>query len=103
MTAALEPVAWIIAVVVLVACWPLAQRLRHEKLRPLAAYLLFVSVLGLVAGGVFWALAWVFKLSGPEGALGHVSASVIFLVALLTGYVAGRWVVRLPQERRMPK
>lgn len=103
MTVAFEPVAWLIAAALLVACWPLAQRLRHEKLRPVAAYLLFVSVLGLVAGGVFWALAWLFTLWGPDAALGNVAAAVIMLLSLGAGFVAGRWIIRYPQTHRMPK
>ena len=103
MTIAVEPLVWIIAVVLLIGCWPLAQRLRHEKLRPLAAYLIFVSVLALVSGGVFWALAWIFTLSGPQSALGNVAAFILLLIALLAGFFAGWWVIRFPQNRQMPK
>ena len=40
---ALEPAAWLVAIFMLAACWPLAQRARHENLHPLAAYLLFAG------------------------------------------------------------
>jgi hypothetical protein len=99
-----QTIAWIVSVAVLVGCWPLAQTLRHDKLQPLAAYLLFTSVLALVAAPVFWialrlAAAWL----GRAALEGAVPALAITALALLPGFFAARWIVRRPQWRRMPK
>lgn len=100
---AAQPLAWIIVLVVLVASWPIAQSLRHEKLHPLAAYLLFISVLVLVAASVFWLLVWVtFALLGPTALEGIGPAVAVTLVSLVPGFAAGWWIVRRPQWRRMP-
>lgn len=99
-----QPVAWIIVLLALVLCWPLAQSLRHEQLRPVAAYLLFTSVLVLVTAPVFLALAWIATLLLPAGAAGGtVTALVTLLLSLLPGLAAARWIVRRPQNRRMPR
>jgi uncharacterized membrane protein len=99
-----QPVAWIIILVLLVACWPISQSLRHEKLHPVAAYLLFTSVLALVAALVFFVLiriaSAVFEPSALEGA---GPAIAITLLSLVPGFVAARWIVGRPQWRRMPK
>lgn len=96
--------AWVIAFVALVACWPLAQVFRHEKLRPLAAYLLFVSVLALVSAAVFWLVLLVAGALVGAGRLeGSGPAAIVILVSLVPGLAAARWVVRRPQVRRMPK
>lgn len=99
-----QPVAWIIVVLVLVLCWPIAQSLRHEKLHPVAAYLLFISVLGLVAAPVFWALiAGASAMFGPAALEGAGAAVAIIVLSLVPGLAAARWIVRRPQWRRMPK
>lgn len=93
-----------IALVVLAACWPLAQRFRHEKLRPLAAYLLFVSVLALVSSAVFWlVLAIGGALVGADRLDGMAAAAIVILVSLVPGFGAARRIVGRPQVRRMPK
>jgi len=103
-SSALQPMAWIAALLVLVACWPISQALRHPRLRPLAAFLLFTSVLALVSAGIFWALLLIVgALFGAAALEGPVAAVVIVLISLLSGFAAGRAIVRRPQVRRMPK
>lgn len=95
---------WLIVVITFVAGWPIAQSHRHEKLHPLAAYLLFISVLALVSSPVFWILILIGSaLFGPASLEGAGPAVVIVLIALVPGLAAGRWIVRRPQVRRMPK
>jgi len=97
-------IAWIIVVITLVASWPVAQSLRHEKLHRFAAYLLFVSVLALVSAPVFWVLLLVGStFVGPAGLEGVGPAVIIVLISLVPGSAAARWIVRRPQVRRMPK
>ena len=99
-----HPVAWIVALIALVICWPLSQTFRHEKLHPLAAYLLFTSVLFLVFSLVFWTLLWCASLLIGAAALEGVgTAAVITLLSLVPAFVAAFWIVRRPQTRRMPK
>lgn len=95
---------WIIVLIALLVCWPIAQTLRHEKLHPLAAYLLFVSVLGLVSASVFWVLLLIgTALVGPAGLEGAGPAAIILLLSVVPGLAAARWIVRRPQVQRMPK
>jgi len=97
-------IAWIIALITLVACWPIAQSLRHEKLHPLAAYLLFVSILALVSTSVFWVLIVIGRiLVGPSALEGVGPAVITVLASLVPGGAAAVWIVRRPQVRRMPK
>jgi len=97
-------ISWMIVLITLAACWPIAQSLRHEKLHPLAAYLLFVSVMALVSAPVFWVLLLIGNtLVGPANLEGVAPAVIIVLVSLVPGFVAAQWIVRRPQVRRMPK
>lgn len=97
-------ITWIIAFVALVVCWPVAQTFRHKRLHPLAAYLLFVSVLALVSALVFWALLLIISASvGPASLEGVGAAVIIVLLSFVPGFVAAWWIVRRPQVRRMPK
>lgn len=97
------PLAWIIAVAAIAACWPLAQAFRHEKLRPLAAFLLFVSMLALVGGAVFLGLTWLLAMASRAPDIGTAPTLGILLIALVAGFFAGRWIVGKPQSRRMPR
>lgn len=106
MTAAFvaQPVVWIIVLLVLVACWPMSQALRHERLRPVAAYLLFTSVLVLVSALMFMVLVWgALALAGPALLEGAAAAAITLVLALVPGLLAARWIVSFPQARRMPK
>jgi type VI protein secretion system component VasK len=99
-----EPLAWIVALVLLALCWPLAQWLRHEKLHPLAAWLLFTSILVLVSAAVFLILLWGARLLlSPAALAGPGAAAAIVVLSLLPGLAAARWIVRRPQQRRMPR
>ncbi len=99
-----QPVVWIIVLLVLAACWPMAQALRHERLRPVAAYLLFTSVLVLVSALTFMVLVWgALALAGPAVLEGTAAAVITLVLALVPGLVAARWIVSFPQTRRMPK
>ncbi len=101
---AAQPAAWIMALLLLIACWPISRALRHEQLHPLAAYLLFTSMLVLVSAIVFFVLLQAAAATLPPGALeGAGPALVVALLSLLPGLIAGWLVVRRPQIRRMPK
>ncbi|WP_020683205.1 hypothetical protein [Marinobacterium rhizophilum] len=99
-----QPIAGILALLLLALCWPIAQALRHERLRPLAAYLLFVSVLALTVALSFRLLLWVAVLLLPPDRLESVGAAIVLgILSLMLGLAAACWVVRRPQRRRMPR
>lgn len=104
MAVPLNPLVWIAAIFLLVAFWPLSQRLRHERLRPLAAYLLFTSVFALVGAAAFMLAVWIAQALLPEGAMrAPLAAPVVLVVAVVPALVAAIRVVRRPQDRRMPR
>lgn len=97
-----QPVVWIIVLLVLAACWPMSQALRHARLRPVAAYLRFTSV--LVSALMFMVLVWgALALAGPALLEGAAAAAITLVLALVPGLLAARWIVSFPQTRRMPK
>ncbi len=98
---ALEPVAWLVGALLIVGCWPLAQGMKHPDQSPLAAFLLFASLLALAGAAVFRGLVWLVALAGFDA--GPVTGTAIMLAALLAGTLAGRWIVRRPPRRRMPR
>ena len=102
--AADQPVIWVIALLALAACWPIAQTFRHEKLHPLAAYLLFTSLFALVSAAVFQVLIRIGIAVLPPGALEEPGLAIaIVLLSLAPGFAAGRWIVRRPPWQQMPK
>lgn len=101
---AYQPAVWFLAVLALAACWPAAQAQRHAEMKPLAAWLLFTSMLAIVGGLSFSALALIAAALFGGDALGSGGpAFVILLLALAPGVMAGRAAVRRPQRRRMPR
>ena len=103
-TSADQPVIWLIALLALVACWPIAQAFRHDRLHPLAAWLLFTSVFALVSAAAFRVLIGIGSAVLTYGALENPAlAAIIVLASLAPGFAAGRWIVRRPQWRKMPK
>lgn len=104
MAANLHPVVWIGVILVIVGFWPLAQRLRHEKLRPVAAYLLFTSTFALVGGAVFMLLVLAAGALLSRGTMsGMPAAAIVAVLAFGAGLAAARRIVRNPQIRRMPR
>lgn len=104
MAVSLNPLAWIIAIVLLVLFWPLVQRFRHKDLKPLAAYLLFASVFALVGSAAFMLIVWIGQALLPEGTMFvSIALPVVFLIAVVPALVAAFLIVRRPQIRRMPR
>lgn len=99
-TGMMPPLFLLIALLMLAGCWPLAQALKHRDQSPLAAFLLFASVLGLVAAAVYFALTWLVTLL--VGTPGLAIGVICLIAAVLAGAAAGWQVVRRPPRRRMP-
>lgn len=101
---AYQPGIWLAALIVLALAWPISQRFRHERLRPLAAYLLFTSVLTLVSGLLFMMFVWAGRIFLTSSVFEEPAAGVVITVlSILSGAAAGWFAVRFPQERRFPK
>lgn len=104
MLTTLHPFAGIVAIVLLLLFWPLAQRLRHDKLSPLAAYLLFTSMFALVGAAVFMLALWIGMALLPPGAMdGPTAATITGIIAIASAFAAANWIVRRPQTRRKPR
>ncbi len=104
MIATLNPLVWIAPIVLLVLFWPLAQRFRHDKLNPIAAYLLFTSVFALVGSGAFTVAVWIGVRFLSAGTMkGPLAAAVAILIAVLPAFAAAVWTIIRPQKQRMPR
>lgn len=104
MAATLNPLVWIAPIVLLVLFWPISQQIKHDRLKPVAAYLLFTSVFALVGGVAFMLALWAGATLLPQGTMaGPLAAGVTVLVAVLPALGAAVWIVRKPQKRRMPR
>lgn len=97
-------IAFGLAALLAAGCWPAAQMVRHPDHRPLAAYLVFVSVFALSAAALFTAIIAVARAAGLlEAMSGGGAAALILIVILIPAFFAARWVVRRPPMRRRPR
>ncbi|AHF00176.1 hypothetical protein [Thioalkalivibrio paradoxus] len=82
---------------------PLVRRIRHPDQRPLAAYLIFVSLFTLVAGILFALLSWLAVYLGLSQALERVVPAIVFLLLVFApAYLVAAWQARKPRWRRPP-
>ena len=93
-----------VAVLVLVGSWPLAQRLRHPDQRPFAAFLIFTSMLILVAAMAWWGLIVLASVLLPPGTLdGYIAGVIVLMISVAAGLAAGAALVKRPPSRRTPR
>jgi hypothetical protein len=93
----------IVGVVILAAAIPYVARIRHPEQRPLAAYLIFVSVFVASAVVLFSLLVWLTGTLGLADALGRLGPAVLFLVLVfLPAGALATWQARQPPWRRGP-
>lgn len=91
------PIAIALWAAFLVAAVFYTQRERHPEAKPLAAYLIFVTVFSVAAFVIFGAVVFVLGLSGQSGLLSHPVAAVIFLILVFgPAFLLGRWQLRKP-------
>lgn len=93
-------VVWL---VLMIAAVPYVRRIRHPDQRPLAAWLIFVSVFGLALLVLSSLLGWLLGLLRMENLLADPFA-VIFLVLLVCvpAFLLAHWQARKPPSRVMP-
>jgi hypothetical protein len=95
--------AWILVVVVIVAAWPYAQLVKHERHPPLAGFLLFTSVLILSAAALFLAILVIATVLGLTTYLSGWLAAVLIMAAIFVpAILIARYVVRRPPRRISP-
>jgi len=93
----------IIWAVILALAYPYVQRAKHPDAKPLAAYLIFVTVLSTATVVLFFALGQLFQAAGWAGLLAHTAFAPVLLVLVFgPAFLLARWVLRLP-PRRPPK
>lgn len=86
---------------ILVVAIPYVRRLRHPDQKPLAAYLIFVSVFVTTAVVLYSSLAWLALKLGVEAALGNTWPALLFLVLVLLPAIAlASWQARKPPWRQ---
>jgi H+/Cl- antiporter ClcA len=89
--------------VLLAAAIPYVIRIRHPRQKPLAAYLIFVSVFVATAAVFFSLLARLAQQLGLGAALEEPGPILLFLVlVLLPALVLATWLARKPPWQRGP-
>jgi hypothetical protein len=93
----------IICAVLLAAAIPYVTRIRHPRQKPLAAYLIFVSVFVATAAGFFNLLARLTHQLGLGTALEETGPMLLFLVLVfLPALVLATWLASKPPWQRGP-
>ncbi len=81
----------------LVAAVYFTRRDRNPRIRPLAAYLIFVTVFTVAAFVLFAAIIVVLGEFGQERALDSpVAAVVVLLIVFVPSFFIARWQIRKP-------
>jgi hypothetical protein len=91
------------ALIVIVGAWPLAQRLRHPRVQPVAAWAIFLAVFAMVGGACLTAAAYVLSLVGVTPPSLPVAVALGALVVLVPGLVAASWAIRREPRRHKVK
>ena len=87
----------------LIAAVPYVRRIRHPDQRPLAAYLIFVTVFGLALLILATVLGWLSSLFELEVLLRDPFAAVVAVALVcVPAFVLARWQARKPPARVMP-
>lgn len=87
----------------LVLAYFYARAARHPNTRPLAAYLIFVSVFTVAAFGLFVALTLVLGALGRPGALEQPVAAAAFLILVFVpAFFLARWQLKRPPRQAPP-
>jgi hypothetical protein len=86
---------------ILAVAIPYVTRIRHPEQKPLAAYLIFVSVFVTAAVVLYSLLAWLAVKLGMQAALGNTGAALLFVVLIFLPAIAlASWQARKPPWRQ---
>lgn len=76
------------------------QDQRHPDSKPLAAYLIFITVFSAAAFVIFSCLTVLLAVAGLTALLDNPLASAVFLLAVFgPAFLLGRWQLRKPPRR----
>jgi hypothetical protein len=93
----------LLGTLLLVAAIPYVSRIRNPEQKPLAAYLIFVSVFLIVAAALFRLLVWLAGSLGLESALDDPGPALLFIaLVFLPAIAVAAWQARKPPWRRGP-
>ena len=93
-------VLWTIA---LAALWPVVQRVKHPRSKPVGAYLAFVGVFTIVAYGIFAGVTALLAAAGAGDVLYGIIGGVVLIVASFApAYAIAQTVIRRP-PREAPR
>lgn len=82
---------------------PYVARIRHSSQKPVAAYLIFVTVFTAASFFLFLALSYIASVAGWAAALERPLPILLFLLAVfLPPFLLARWQARKP-PRPAPK
>ena len=98
-----ESIGIIIAVIILVGAIPYVLHIRHPQQKPLAAYLIFVSLFVIISLVLNTVLLWLASKLGLLAALNELAPAILFLILnFLPAFVIARWQARKPPWRQGP-
>lgn len=96
-------ISLIIGMLILAAAIPYVARIRHPEQKPLAAYLIFVTVFILVAVLLFSLLGWLVTLYELGQTLSRPGPAMLFLIMVfLPAILLAGWLARKPPWRQGP-
>ncbi len=83
---------------------PYARQARHPSARPLAAYLLFVTVFSLCSAALYFALTRMLVAFDGGALLSQPAGAAVFLaMVLVPAFLIARWQLRRPpRQPRIP-
>ncbi len=95
--------ALLLGAALLLAAIPYVRKIRHPEQKPLAAYLIFISVFLVVAALLFRLLLWLAARLDLEAALDDPGPALLFIaLVFLPAIAVAAWQARKPPWRSNP-
>jgi hypothetical protein len=93
----------LVGLIVLAVTIPIVARIRHPDQKPLAAYLIFMTVFMVAAMVLFSTLGWLTGMLGLGAVLSNTGPALILTILSVPPALAlAIWQVRKPPLRRGP-
>lgn len=81
---------------------PYVRRAKHPRAKPLAAYMVFITLFSVGAAVMFSVLLMLLSSYGGLDALHHVPGATLFLaLVFVPAFLLGRWQMKKP-PRQVP-
>ncbi|HYQ71351.1 MAG TPA: hypothetical protein VET88_05420 [Gammaproteobacteria bacterium] len=91
----------VVVVILLIAAIPYVACIRHASQKPLAAYLIFVSMFAASAAVIASVLAWLAGIVGLAAGLDATAPALLFLALIfLPALAIATWQARKPPWRQ---